>query len=88
VLVITVREPAALWVIYVFTAPAPPQAAPAPSEEGELRWVDVDELRALHTPPDLPLLLPRILEEGVTVARLDYATEDAVEPIRVELLGG
>jgi len=86
-LVITVKSTEELWVIYVFTAPAP-DGALAPSPEGDLHWVDTGQVLSLPTPADLPIILPRILQEGgVTVVRLDYATEDASEPLRLEVLG-
>jgi len=86
-LAITVKATGELWIIYVFTAPAP-DGALAPSAEGDLHWVDTDQILSLRTPADLPVILPRVLkEDGVTVVRIDYATEDAVEPLRVEILG-
>jgi len=85
-LVVTVREPDEVWVIYVFSAPAPPGEVTA-SEEGDLRWVAADEIPSLRTPADLPVILPRILHgEGVTVVRLEYETEDS-QPHRIEILG-
>ena len=85
-LVITVRETDERWVIYVFRAPAPPGEVTA-SEEGDLRWVDADEILSLRTPADLPVILPRILHgEDVTVVRLEYDT-GAGEPRRVEIVG-
>lgn len=85
-LVITVRDPDELWVIYVFRAPAPAGEAVA-SEEGELRWVTTDEILSLRVPADLPLILPRILHgAGVSVVRLEYDTEDSA-PRRLEILG-
>jgi len=86
-LVITVKATGEVWIIYVFTAPAP-DGTLAPSPEGDLHWVDTEQILSLRTPADLPIILPRILrEDGVTVVRIDYAAEDAVEPLRVEILG-
>lgn len=86
-LVITVQATGALWIIYAFAAPAP-EGSLVPSSEGELRWVEADEILALRTPADLPLILPRILEgTGVSVIRLEYAAEDAADPLAVEILG-
>lgn len=90
-LVITVRATGAVWIIYVFAAEAP-EGAFVSSVEGELRWVDPDEVPALPTPADLAVILPRILEaegesESVSVVRLEYATEEAVDPLSVEILG-
>lgn len=86
-LVITVKATGDLWVIYVFAALAP-EGTLVPSPEGDLRWVDAAQIRSLPTPADLPIILPRILDRrGITVARLEYATEDAVDPLKVEILG-
>lgn len=85
-LVITVQATGEVWIIYVFTAPAPKEPAVS-SPEGDLEWVDADRIRSLPTPADLPVILPRILAgDGVLVARVDYATDEAVEPLRVEIL--
>lgn len=87
-LVITIMATGDLWIIYVFSGAAP-DGHLIPSEEGGLRWVDVDQIPSLRTPADLPVILPRILKgDHVIVARIDYATEDAVEPLKVDLVGG
>ena len=86
-LVITVKATGDLWVIYVFAASAP-EGTLVSSPEGDLHWVDAAQIRSLPTPADLPIILPRILDGGdITVARLEYATEDAVDPLKVEILG-
>jgi 8-oxo-dGTP diphosphatase len=86
-LIVGVRESGAVWIIYVFTAPAP-DGAPVPSAEGDLRWVETEQIAALRTPADLPVILPHVLGgHGVAVARIEYATEDAAAPLRVDLLG-
>ncbi|HXF81575.1 MAG TPA: NUDIX domain-containing protein [bacterium] len=86
-LIVGVRDTGALWIIYVFTAPAP-DGALVPSAEGQLRWVDAAQIASLRTPADLPVILPRILDgDGVVVARIEYATEDAAAPLRLDLLG-
>jgi 8-oxo-dGTP diphosphatase len=85
-LVVTVRETDELWVIYVFHAASPAGKITA-SEEGDLRWVDADEMRSLRMPADLPVILPRIRNDGnVSVVRLEYETETG-EPSRIEVLG-
>lgn len=84
-LVVTVRATDELWIIYVFRAPAP-AGQPIASEEGDLQWVDADQLLSLRTPADLPVILPHVLHgDDVTVVRLDYETKDG-EPLHIALL--
>ncbi len=86
-LVISVKSTGDLWTIFVFTAAAP-AGEPVASDEGELAWVDVGRLNSLPVPADLPVILPRVFEDGgVVVARLEYETEDAASVSRVEILG-
>ena len=86
-LVISVKSTGDLWTIFVFTAAAP-AGEPVASDEGELAWVDVGRLNSLPVPADLPVILPRVFEDGgVIVARLEYETEDAASVSRVEILG-
>lgn len=85
-LVVSVLTPPMLWVIFVFVAAAPPGAVVS-SDEGDLSWVEATTLPTLHTPPDLPLLLPRIFtSEGVLVIRADYQREDPATVIRLEAM--
>jgi 8-oxo-dGTP pyrophosphatase MutT (NUDIX family) len=87
VLVISVKSTGDLWVIFTFTAPAPPQE-PVASEEGELRWVERDALGTLPVLPDLPLLLPYVLStREVLTIRLDLDNEDANSLMRAEIVG-
>ena len=86
-LVISVKSTGDLWTIFVFTA-ALPAGEPVASDEGELAWVDVGRLNSLPVPADLPVILPRVFEDGgVVVARLEYETEDAASVSRAEILG-
>lgn len=86
-LVITIKSTGDLWIIYVFSGAAR-NGAVIESDEGELRWISPGEISTLQTPADLPLILPHILKgEGVLVGRVDYASEDAVEPLKFELTG-
>ena len=86
-LVISVKSTGDLWTIFVFTA-ALPAGEPVASDEGELAWVDVGRLNSLPVPADLPVILPRVFEDGgVIVARLEYETEDAASVSRAEILG-
>ena len=86
-LVISVKSTGDLWTIFVFTA-ASPAGEPVASDEGKLAWVDVGRLNSLPVPADLPVILPRVFEDGgVIVARLEYETEDAASVSRAEILG-
>jgi 8-oxo-dGTP diphosphatase len=87
VLVIAVKSTGDLWVLFTFTAPAPPEE-PVASEEGELRWIELDALGTLPVLPDLPLLLPHILStKEVLTIRLDLKNEDASSMVRAEIVG-
>jgi 8-oxo-dGTP diphosphatase len=87
VLVIAVKSTGDLWVLFTFTAPAPPEE-PVASEEGELRWIELDGLGTLPVLPDLPLLLPHILStKEVLTIRLDLKNEDASSMVRAEIVG-
>ena len=86
-LVISVRSTGDLWTIFVFTAAAP-AGEPVASDEGELAWVEIDQLHSLPVPADIPLILPRAFEtEEIITGRLEYETEDAATVIRAEILG-
>ena len=87
VLVISVKSTGELWVIFTFTAPAPPEE-PVASEEGELRWIEFDALGTLPVLPDLPLLLPYVLSTPeVLTIRLDLKDKDAATLVRAEIVG-
>lgn len=88
VIVISVKSTGDLWVLFTFTAaPATPEE-PVASEEGELRWVELNALRTLPVLPDLPLLLPHVLSTTeVLTVRLDLTNEDAASLVRAEIVG-
>jgi len=85
-LVISVREPITLWVIFVFAASAP-DAEPISSEEGELRWVELAAVPSVPLPPDVPLILPGLFtDDEVQVVRAEYSTEDLKTLTRLEVV--
>lgn len=61
------------------------EGQPRPSKEGELEWVPFDEIEEKNLVEDLPMLLPRVLEQKVTdppfAARYYY---DEAEKLIVE----
>ncbi len=84
---ITVKSSGDLWVIFAFTAQAP-EDEPAASDEGALRWVDLDAIGTLPVLPDIPMLLPHLLSaEEVLTVRLDLENEDAASMTRAEIFG-
>ncbi len=86
-LVISVKSTADLWVIFAFTAQAP-EGEPAASDEGTLRWVNLDAIGSLPVLPDIPMLLPHLLSaDEVLTIRLDLEGEDAASMIHAEILG-
>ncbi len=88
VLVISVKSTGDLWVLFTFTAAPEPSEEPVASEEGELRWVELDALGTLPVLPDLLLLLPHVLSaKEVLAIRLDLKTEDAASLVRAEIVG-
>jgi 8-oxo-dGTP diphosphatase len=88
VIVISVKSTGDLWILFTFTgAPTTPEE-PVASEEGELRWVELNALRTLPVLPDLPLLLPHVLSTTeVLTVRLDLTNEDAASLVRAEIVG-
>jgi 8-oxo-dGTP diphosphatase len=85
--VVSVRSTGALWVLFVFTADAPP-GEPARTEEGDLRWVAVERIASLPVPPDLTLLVPLLwIREQVLTVRVDLDDEDASTVTHLEILG-
>ncbi len=84
--VVSVRSTGERWVLFVFTAPAPP-GEPVESEEGELRWVEA-EGATLPVPADLRLLWPLLWSaEQVLTVRVDLQSQDASSLTRMEILG-
>lgn len=87
VLVISVKSTGDLWVLFTFTAFAPAEE-PVASQEGELRWVELNALGTLPVLPDLPLLLPYVLSTPeVLTIRLDLNNDDAASLVRAEIVG-
>ena len=84
---ISVKSTGDLWTIFVFTAAAP-AGEPVASDEGELAWVEIDQVSSLPVPADLPVILPRLFDsDGIVVGRLEYETGDAASVSRAEILG-
>jgi 8-oxo-dGTP pyrophosphatase MutT (NUDIX family) len=74
---VIVRSTGEHWAIFMFSARVEDPAV-VESSEGSLRWVAPDEIAALPVLPDLPLLLPHILDPGAAtmLAKFVYAGLD------------
>lgn len=83
-LVITVRTTDELWLIFVFSA-EPPQKTVTPSDEGELAWVEIDQINTLPVVADLPMLLSHLDRDQVAVIRMEYETDDATSVVRTQV---
>lgn len=80
VLTVIARDTGTQWLLFTFVAERPPgEAGPIAHDEGELRWVPIDEIAGLPVVSDIPLLLPHLwsAEPGVLMAKIDCATDDA-----------
>ena len=80
VLTVIARDTGTQWLLFTFVAERPAgAAAPIAEDEGELRWVPMDEIPALPVVSDIPLILPHLwsAEPGVLMAKIDCATDDA-----------
>jgi 8-oxo-dGTP diphosphatase len=80
VLTVIARDTGTQWLLFTFVAERPAgDAGPITDDEGELRWVPIDEVAALPVVSDIPLILPHLwsAEPGVLMAKIDCATDDA-----------
>jgi 8-oxo-dGTP diphosphatase len=80
VLTVIARDSGTQWLLFTFVADRPAgDAGPIADDEGELRWVPIDEIAALPVVSDIPLILPHLwsAEPGVLMAKIEWATDDA-----------
>lgn len=64
----------------MFTADRPnEQAGTVSTDEGELRWVRLDEVTSLPVVSDIPLILPHLFgpDAGVLMGRIHCDNDDA-----------
>ncbi len=79
-LTIVTQTTGAQWLLFVFTADRPPEAAgPIATDEGELTWVTPVEISSLPVPADIPLILPYLFtpQPGVLMGKLHAANDEA-----------
>lgn len=80
VLTVIARDTGTQWLLFTFVADRPAgDAGPVTDDEGELRWVSLDEIATLPVVSDIPLILPHLwsAEPGVLMAKIECATDDA-----------
>jgi len=88
ILTVIARDTGTQWLLFTFVADRPAgEAGPVIDDEGELRWVPIDEIAALPVVSDIPLILPHLwsAEPGVLMAKLETATDDADSIINYRL---
>lgn len=88
VLTVIARDTGTQWLLFTFVADRPAgEAGPVTDDEGELRWVPIDEIAALPVVSDIPLILPYLwsAEPGVLMAKMETATDDADSIINYRL---
>ncbi len=79
-LTIITRTTGAQWLLFVFTADRPHEAAgPIATDEGDLTWVTPAEISSLPVPADIPLILPYLFtpQPGVLMGKLHAANDEA-----------
>lgn len=80
ILTVVTRATGAQWLLFVFVAERPASPADAiATDEGELRWVPVDEIARLPVPSDIPLIAPHLFgpDEGVLMGKIQCENDDA-----------
>lgn len=88
VLTVIAHDTGTQWLLFTFVADRPANDAEpiAPSgagqtvdDEGDLRWIALDEIGTLPVVSDIPLILPHLwsAEPGVLMAKIECATDDA-----------
>ncbi len=87
-LTVNTRTTGAQWVLFAFTADLPPGAPhPVAADEGELRWVRLDEIPSLPIVSDIPLILPHLFgpAPGVLMGKIRCDNDDADSMLDYEL---
>ena len=80
VMTVIARDSGTQWLLFTFVAERPAgDPGPVTDDEGELRWVRIDEVAALPVVSDIPLILPYLwsAEPGVLMAKIECETDDA-----------
>lgn len=73
-----------LWLLFTFWVEAPHEAVTA-SDEGDLAWVELDQVSLLPVVADLPILLSHLDRQKVAIIRQEYETDDAASVIQTQV---
>lgn len=80
ILTVVTRTTGAQWLLFVFVANRPSGPADAiATNEGELRWVPIDEIARLPVPSDIPLIVPYLFgsRDGILMGKIQCDNDDA-----------
>ncbi len=80
ILTVVTRATGAQWLLFVFVADRPGGPAdPIATDEGELRWIPINEITGVPVPSDIPLIVPYLFGPpgGVLMGKIHSDTDDA-----------
>jgi 8-oxo-dGTP diphosphatase len=80
ILTVVTRTTGAQWLLFVFVADRPPGPAdPIATDEGELRWIPIEEIVHVPVPSDIPLIIPHLFspDGGILMGKILCDNDDA-----------
>lgn len=80
ILTVVTRTTGAQWLLFVFVADRPPGPAdPIATDEGELRWIPIEEIARVPVPSDIPLIAPHLFgpQGGILMGKIHADNDDA-----------
>ncbi len=80
ILTVITQTTGAQWLLFVFVAERPPGPSdPVSTDEGDLRWVPLDDIPGLPVVSDIPLILPHLFTPGggVLMGKIHCDNDDA-----------
>lgn len=70
------------WILFIFTARVDSQNT-IDCEEGELVWIEKDDLLSVELSPIDKLLIPYIFNGNLKIAFIDYSDDRSVEKLEI-----
>ena len=79
ILTVLTRTTGAQWLLFVFVGDRPGGPAdPIATDEGDLRWIPIDDLARVPVPSDIPLIVPYLFgPSGVLMGKIHCDNDDA-----------